>query len=202
MKDKFIEIFKNNIKREGADKLLDWLLTTDFFTAPASTKYHNAKEGGLCEHSINVYNRLVDNLQKEYGDNWQNKCSIESATIIGLLHDVCKVDYFCVEKKNIKVYKESGSKVDSKGRYDWEEKEVYAVDDKLPYGHGEKSVYILSGFIKLTRTEAMAINWHMGAFDSRVKGGSYALADAFYNYPIALITHVADIEATYLDEER
>ena len=202
MKEKYIELFKTHIKREGADKLLDWLLTTDFFTAPASTKFHNAKQGGLCEHSINMFNRLVSVLKKEYGEDWQQKCSIESAAIIGLLHDVCKVDYFIVEKKNVKVYKDSGSKFDSHGRFDWEEKEVYAVEDKLPYGHGEKSVYIISGFMKLTRNEAMAINWHMGAFDYRVKGGSYALSDVFYNYPVALLTHLADIEATYLDETR
>lgn len=202
MKEKFIQLFKTHIKREGADKLLDWLCSTDFFTAPASTKFHNAKEGGLCEHSINMFNRLVSILQQEYGEDWQEKCSFESAAIIGLLHDVCKVDCFVVEKKNVKVYKENGSKFDTKGRFDWEEKEVYAVEDKLPYGHGEKSVYILSGFIKLTRNEAMSINWHMGAFDYRVKGGSYALSDVFYNYPIALLSHLADIQATYLDETR
>ena len=83
----------------------------------------------------------------------------------------------------------------------WVQKPYYAVDDKLPYGHGEKSVYIISGFMKLTREEAMAINWHMGGFDMRVQGGSYSISGAFYEFPVALIFHLSDLEATYLDEQ-
>ena len=113
---------------------------------------------------------------------------------------MCKVGTFVKETRNVKQYSESGTKQDSKGKFDWVEKDVYAVDDSLPYGHGEKSVYILGGFIRLTRQEAMAINWHMGGFDYRIKGGSYALSDAFYSYPVAFLLHVADMQATYLDE--
>lgn len=184
----FTEIYTNKIKREGADKLLDWLLKSDFIACPASTKFHSNYEGGLIEHSIKAYKRFVKNLEKEYGENWDNTISEESAAIIGLLHDICKVGYYKQEMRNVK---EDGV---------WVQKPYYTVDDKLPYGHGEKSVYIISGFMKLTREEAMAINWHMGGFDTRVLGGSYSISTAFYEFPTALIFHLSDLEATYLDE--
>lgn len=185
----FTEIYTSKINREGADKLLDWLLKSDFTTCPASTKFHSNHEGGLIEHSVKAYKRFVRNLVKEYGENWQDHISEESAAIIGLLHDICKVGYYKQEMRNVK---EDGV---------WVQKPYYAVDDKLPYGHGEKSVYIISGFMKLIREEAMAINWHMGGFDMRVQGGSYSISGAFYEFPIALIFHLSDLEATYLDEQ-
>ena len=190
IKNEFIEIYTSNIHRDGADKLLEWLKSTDFFTAPASSKFHSAYEGGLCAHSINVYKRFVKNLQSEYGDSWQEKVSLESATIIGLLHDICKTNFYKVEMRNVKV---DGV---------WVQQPYYTVDDTLPYGHGEKSVYIISGFMRLSRMEAMAINWHMGGFDARIMGGSYSLSDAFYKFPVSVIFHISDIEATYLDETR
>lgn len=185
----FTEIYTSKINREGADKLLDWLLKSDFTTCPASTKFHSNHEGGLIEHSIKAYKRFIRNLVKEYGENWQDHISEESAAIIGLLHDICKVGYYKQEMRNVK---EDGI---------WVQKPYYTVDDKLPYGHGEKSVYIISGFMKLTREEAMAINWHMGGFDMRVQGGSYSISGAFYEFPVALIFHLSDLEATYLDEQ-
>lgn len=185
----FTEIYTSKINREGADKLLDWLLKSDFTTCPASTKFHSNHGGGLIEHSVKAYKRFVRNLVKEYGENWQDHISEESAAIIGLLHDICKVGYYKQEMRNVK---EEGV---------WVQKPYYAVDDKLPYGHGEKSVYIISGFMKLTREEAMAINWHMGGFDMRVQGGSYSISGAFYEFPVALIFHLSDLEATYLDEQ-
>ncbi len=187
-KQKFVEIFKNNIKRDGADKLLEWLQKTDFFTAPASSKFHSNCEGGLCLHSLNVYERMKKLCIQEFGENYQDKISEESLAIITLLHDVCKINTYKQELRNVKVDGE------------WVQKPYFVVDEELPYGHGEKSVYILSGFIKLSREEAMAINWHMGGFDARVLGGSYALSSAFYKYPIAVLLHMADFMATYLDE--
>jgi len=188
--EKFVEIFNKYITREGAGNLLDWLLSSDFFTAPASTKFHSAYEGGLCEHSLNVFDRYVRLLTTEYGDNFTDKISMESVAIIALLHDVCKVDFYKVEYRN--------AKVDGQ----WIQVPYYTIEDRLPYGHGEKSVYIVGSFIKLTREEAMAINWHGGGFDDRVKGGSYALADAYYKFPNAMIFHMADMMATYLDETK
>ena len=189
LKEEFINIAKDNIKREGIEKLLDYLQKTDFFEAPASTKFHSAYEGGLCEHSINVYNRFVQNLKIEYGVNWQDVMNLESATIIALFHDICKANFYKQELRNVK---EDGI---------WVQKSFYTVEDTLPYGHGEKSVYIINGFLRLTREEAMAINWHMGGFDARVKGGFYGLENVFYTYPTALLFHVSDVEATYLDEK-
>lgn len=188
MKDEFLQIYKS-IKRDGADKLLEWLESSDFFTAPASTKFHSNYEGGLCDHSVKVYKRFVRLLKDEYGDDYQNKISAESVAIIALLHDVCKVNTYKVEMRNVK---RDGV---------WVQEPFYTTDDELPYGHGEKSVYMICGFTKLTREEAMAINWHMGGFDMRVKGGSYAIGEAFYKYPTAFLFSLADMQATYLDEK-
>lgn len=188
-KEEFLEIFYE-IDRDGADKLLDWLEKSDFFTAPASTRRHSAYRGGLCQHSINVYKRLVKLCEMEYGKDWQSKVNSESVAIIGLLHDVCKVDTYVEDFKNVK---------DEDGV--WRKKPYYRIEDSLPYGHGEKSVYIISAFIKLTREEALAINWHMGEFDIRVQNGSYLMNEVFYKYPLCFLTHLADLTATYLDEK-
>ena len=103
---------------------------------------------------------------------------------------ICKANFYGVEMRNRK--NEQGK---------WEQYPFYIVNDQLPYGHGEKSVYIINGFMKLTREEAMAIRWHMGGFDESVKGGSHAMSDAFSQFPLAVLLHVADLQATYLDEE-
>ena len=189
--NEFITTYRALIKREGADKLLDYLMTkSDFFTAPASSRFHYDFEGGLCAHSLNVYNRLVKLLESEYGEAWKETYSPESVAIIGLLHDLCKINYYKVSYRNVK-NEETGA---------WEKKPFYSVEDDLPYGHGEKSVYIISGFMRLTREEAMAINWHMGGFDDRVRGGSFTVGQAYYKYPLAALAHSADFLATYLDE--
>ena len=188
--EKFIQIFNDNIKREGAENLLDWLINSDFFTAPASSKFHSAYEGGLCEHSLKVFDRYVKLLTAEYGNDFNAKISMETVAIVALLHDVCKVDFYKTEYRNVKV---DGQ---------WVQVPYYSVEDKLPYGHGEKSVYIISSFIKLTREEAMSINWHAGGFDERVRGGSYAMSDAYYKFPNAMLFHMADMMATYLDETK
>lgn len=189
-KNKFIQLIKTQVKRDGITQFLEWLETTDFFKAPASTKFHSACEGGLCAHSLKVYERFLNLVKNEYGNEWEQKISLESITLIALLHDICKANTYKIEYKNVKV---DGN---------WVQQPFYLVDDTLPYGHGEKSVYIINGFIRLTREEAMAINWHMGGFDMRVKGGSFSLADAYYRYPICVLFHIADLEATYLDETR
>ena len=157
-KEDFLELFYN-IERDGAENLLNWLERTDFFEAPASTNFHSNYKGGLLVHTIKVYKRFIKLLESEYGENWQERFSLESATICALLHDVCKVNFYKEDVKNVKV---DGQ---------WIQKPYFTVDDALPYGHGEKSVYIINGFIRLTREEAMVINWHMGEYDARVKGG-------------------------------
>lgn len=189
LKNEFIEIYNENIKREGSKNLLDWLVSTDFFTAPASTKFHSCHEGGLLEHSINAYKRFKKLILAEFGENYKERISDESIAVISLLHDLCKVNMYKQEMRNVKV------------EGNWTQVPYYTVEDSLPYGHGEKSVYMISGFMKLTREESMAINWHMGGFDTRVLGGSYSLSTAFYSYPVALLFHIADVQATYLDEK-
>ena len=197
MKDRFIELYQKLITRPGADKLLAWLETTDFFEAPASTRFHLARPGGLVEHSIHVYHRLRD-LYVSERQRAEDQAFIdllngeeETIAICGLLHDICKADFYTVEMRNRK--NEQGK---------WEKYPFYVVNDQLPYGHGEKSVYIISGFMKLTREEAMAIRWHMGFSDNDFRAGGFSVGNAFEKFPLALLTHMADLQATYLDEPR
>lgn len=190
MKERFIQIFENSIEREGSSKLLDWLKATDFFTAPASTRFHLSRPGGLAEHSVHVYERLRNLCEIEAANNPNfQEPGIETMAICGLLHDVCKVNFYNVEMRNRK--NEQG---------EWGKYPFYVVDDQLPYGHGEKSVYIISGFMRLTREESMAIRWHMGFSDNEFRAGGYSVGNAFAKFPLALLTHVADLQATYLDE--
>ena len=189
VKAEFTDIFTANVKRDGADKLLEYLNNSDFFTAPASARFHLAEEGGLCRHSINVDKRLVQAVQAEYGAD-QTEFSAETLAVCGLLHDVCKVNFYSVDYRNSK---ENGV---------WVKVPYYRVEEKFPYGHGEKSVFIVSQYMRLTAEEAMAINWHMGGFDDRVKGGSYSLSEAMAKYKLVLLMHIADLQASYLDEDR
>ena len=189
-KERFIQIFNTTIKREGADKLLEFLLNeqqSDFFRAPASTRFHGAYEGGLVEHSLNVYDSLTDYLarprvKEEYGLFY----SEESVAIAALLHDLCKINCYKVSMRNVK---------DENGK--WTSVPYYEFEDKMPYGHGEKSVYIISGFMKLTRDEAFAIRYHMGfsgTDDARNVGSALEM------FPLATALFVADMEASFFIE--
>ena len=188
-KEEFIEIYQNCIKREGAEELLDYLTNkSDFFTAPASARFHGSHPGGLCEHSVNVYRCLADYLarprvQELYGLEYSD----ESVAIAALLHDLCKVGCYRPGTRNVK----------NETTGQWEKVQTYFYEDKLPYGHGEKSVYIISGFMRLTREEAMAIRWHMGFSgpeDDRTIG------QALRQYPLAFALATADMEASYFLE--
>lgn len=188
-KARFIEIFTANIKRDGSEKLLDYLINRcDFFTAPASTRFHSSYEGGLLQHSLNVYDCLKDYLARErVRQVYKLSFSEESIAIAALLHDLCKVDTYVRDFRNVK--NEQGK---------WEQVPVYRSEDKLPYGHGEKSVYMISGFMRLTRDEAMAIRWHMGfsgTEDNNLTGR------ALEAYPLAFALATADMEASYFLEE-
>ena len=190
-KERFIEIFQSKIHREGARELLDFLLSDhcDFFTAPASTRYHGAYEGGLLEHSLNVYDCLCDLLARErvkqvYGISY----SEESIAIVALLHDLCKVNCYKPGTRNVK---------DEYGK--WKTVPTYEFEDQLPYGHGEKSVYIISGYMKLTREEAFAIRYHMG-FSSTEDARN--VGSAFEMFPLAFALSTADMEATYFLESK
>ncbi len=192
VREEFESYYRENISRPGADKLLAWLVTTDFFTAPASTRYHLAVEGGLCRHSINVFLRLRALYQAEITHGAPlTREQLETVAICGLLHDVCKTNTYKIELRNRK--NDQGV---------WEQVPFYTVDDRIPYGHGEKSVYIISGFLKLSREEAMAIRWHMGFTDNDFRAGSHTVGQAMEQFPLALLCHIADLESTYLDEAR
>lgn len=184
-KEDFQRIYERYIRRPGADRFLTWLEATDFFTAPASTKYHLSKEGGLCSHSINVFERLQDLV--EPGAQNGN----ESMAICGLLHDVCKANFYAVDYRNAKNPK-TGL---------WERVPYYIVQDRFPFGHGEKSVFLILRHMALSDEEAMAIRWHMGAYDAAAKTNEKMLSEVYRQYPLALNLHFADMKATYFDEK-
>ena len=184
-KERFIEIYKEKIKRDGADKLLEYLLSPgcDFFTAPASSRFHLSCEGGLCEHSLNVYDCLVAYLNSDMSKNLGFNYSEESIAIVSLLHDLCKIGVYKKGFRNVK---------DEKGT--WQRVDTFEFDDQLPYGHGEKSVYIISGYMRLTREEAFAIRYHMGYSSTEDVRN---VSSAFEMFPLAYAVNVADSQATY-----
>ena len=190
-KKEFTEIFKSDIHREGADKLLDYLLSknSDFFVAPASTRFHGDYDCGLVTHSVNVYYCLKDYLSRkscasEYGMVYDD----ETIAIIALLHDVCKINCYHKYKKNQK--NEFGA---------WEQVDAYNFDDPEPFGHGEKSVFLISKFLKLTNEEAYAIRYHMGFSE---EGSGKNAGKVFSKYPLALALNVADMEASYFVDDK
>ncbi len=188
-KQEFIDIYQKYIKREGADKLLAHLMSSasDFFTAPASTRFHGAYEGGLVEHSLNVYECLVDYMNRErVQELYGLEASDETIAIVALLHDLCKMNFYKPGFRNVK---------DDNGV--WQKVPTYEIEDKLPYGHGEKSVYIISGFMRLTREEAFAIRYHMGFSGSEEPRN---VGSAFEMFPLAFALSTADMEATYFLE--
>ena len=184
-KPKFIEYYQANIHREGADRLLEWLQTTDFFTAPASTRYHCACPAGLVMHSINVYEVM---MEKHFDPETD---SAESFALCALLHDVCKAQFYKVSSRNVK----------NERTGQWEKVPYYVIEDAFPYGHGEKSVFLIERFVRLKPAEATAIRWHMGGFDDAARGGNFSISVAYDKYPIAVKLHLADLEATYLREK-
>ena len=180
-KEEFIQIYQENIKREGSAELLEWLQKTDFFTAPASTQFHGACEQGLVMHSISVFKTLVEKHFEPETDN------MESFAICALLHDLCKAEFYKVSSRNVK-NEETGK---------WYKVPYYAIEDKFPYGHGEKSVFLIERFMRLKPAEAVAIRWHMGEFDGPTGN---TVSQAYEKYPLAVKLHLADLESTYLLE--
>ncbi|MFR0823058.1 MAG: HD domain-containing protein [Clostridia bacterium] len=173
MKEEFIKLLQET-NRPGMDQLILFLKNSDFFEAPASTRFHGAFQGGLLEHSMKVYEILKTKTQDS-----------DSVRIIALLHDICKANFYKVDYRNAK--NELGV---------WEKVPYYTVDDTIPFGHGEKSVMMISEFIKLTNEEKYAIRWHMGFTEPKELYTTIGLA--YKKYPIALLTHEADLEASYL----
>lgn len=188
-KERFIQIYKENIHREGSEKLLDYLLSShsDFFTAPASSRFHGNYKGGLVEHSLNVYDCLKDYLKRERViQEYGLKYNEETIAIVALLHDICKINCYTVNMRN---------KKDETGK--WIQVPFYEYNDTLPYGHGEKSVYMISGYMRLTREEAFAIRYHMGFAGNE---DARNVGSAFEMFPLAFALSTADMEATYFIE--
>ena len=184
-KDDFIRIYTQYIKRPGATELLEWLESTDFFEAPASTRFHGNYEGGLCEHSVNVWEELV-RLLRAYPEV---KVSAESAAIVSLCHDLCKIGCYKTEWRN------------QKSNGVWVQRPVYVFEEDFCFGgHGSKSVHLIQKHIALTDAEAVAVNCHMG-FSDRAPG-DFSLGNAYEKFPLAWLLHVADESATFIREVR
>ena len=202
-REEFLEIFRTHVTRPGSEKLLDWMDSkTDFFSAPASTRFHGACDGGLCAHSLNVYRVLHGTFFTPDED------SEETFAICALLHDLCKTNFYETEMRNQKTYDPEKVKAasnwqvkkDNAGQFIWESVPCYTINDKNPYGHGEKSVMMIEEFMRLTMEERYAIRWHMGMSDC-----TYNEVQAFNKscekFPLVLLLHVADQEASHFMED-
>ena len=187
-----VEFFRNTlsgIDRDGMDALMQFIEKSDFYTAPASARFHSAVEGGLLDHSINVYNCLLRKKQSE-GTLWHEVLADvpeESIAITALLHDLCKTYYYAVEMRNKKVNGE------------WIQVPSYRIEDKIPYGHGEKSVMMIEEYIKLKPMERYAIRWHMGPYSGEQDWNT--LSAAMEKYPLVIALFEADMEASHLMEK-
>ena len=180
MKERFIELLRTT-NREGIEDLIKFLENSDFFKAPASTKFHGDYEGGLLEHSLKVYDILCNKMNHL---DIELKVSNETLIIAALLHDICKVNFYKLDYRNVK---------NEKGI--WEKVPYYTIEDTIPYGHGEKSVMMLTEYIKLTPEEKYAIRWHMGF--SEPKESYMTLGQAMKKYPLIILLNESDLEATY-----
>jgi hypothetical protein len=189
--DEFVSIFNEKIKRDGAEKLLEYLQGSTFFTDPSAKSHHGNFDGGLVEHSLNVYHCLVKFCETYKQQFPETEFDEESIAIIGLLHDLCKIGLYKKGFRNVKN--------DDTGQ--WNKKEVYEYDDKLGMGHGEGSVYIIQSFMKITRPEALSVLHHMGAWSNTVKGGDYSINVAQSQTPLVTLISIADMWASQFMEE-
>ncbi len=200
---KRFENLMKKVKREGINDLMDYIRKdTDFYEAPSSSMFHLSCEGGLLQHSLNVYDCLIAKKNNPVWKGVFETVSEESLIIIALMHDLCKVNFYTKSTKNQKTYDPEKVKAaqgwqikhDNMGDFIWETVLKYDVDDKEPLGHAEKSVIMLSKFIRLTDEEIYAIRWHMGYTEPKELYKS--IGNAYEKYPIALAFHEADLEAS------
>lgn len=200
-------------QRAGIENLIVYIGASDFYTAPASTKFHGSFMGGLLHHSMEVFRNLDKKTSGSEYNVWRelldaDKVGNDSIIIVSLLHDICKTHFYTTELKNQKNYDPSvvamadrrQVKHDTNGDFVWETVPVYTVDDKVPYGHGEKSVMMIEKYINLTPMERYAIRWHMGF--SEPKEHYNVLSAAIEKYPFILAAYEADMEAAYVTEDR
>lgn len=186
VKEKIINLL-GSVERKGIDKIIKYLSESDFFIAPASTRFHGNYQGGLAEHSLNVY-QIFKRKNKEYDFG----LSEDTIKIVSLLHDVCKINFYTVYDKNVNT---AGPGEKPK----WVKMPAYGVNDLLPIGHGEKSVIILQQFITLTKEEVLMIRWHMGGYESKENLNNVSAAWNMCKAATAL--HTADLESSYILED-
>lgn len=202
-KREFEAIARKYIKRDGLEKVLAWLDGTDFYTAPASTQYHLSVEGGLCQHSLNVFHKMLELCNFYYdideadeatiynGDNIDapKAFTLENIALVSLFHDICKANCYTRDFRNVKI----------NGR--WEQVEYWKWDEQFVYGHGTKSVYILQQFMRLYIAEAQAIRYHMaGKEDALSEVVERGYAKVYDESPLAVLLHLSDMMCTFLVE--
>ena len=200
------ESLLGSVQRDGIPQLMHYIRSTDFYRAPASTRFHLACEGGLLQHSLNVYDCLISKKGSPFWGPILDGIPDENLIVIALLHDLCKANFYIEGTKNQKTYDPEKvaaaeswmRKHDAQGDFIWETVKSYQVDDKLPLGHGEKSALLVQRYIRLTMQEVMAIRWHMGFSDA--KENYTALGQAMEKYPIILAIYEADLEASKILE--
>lgn len=214
-KQLFLDILRRvSRKRPTVEDLIIKLESSDFFTAPASTTYHMNYAGGLCQHSLNVYNTLVKLVKQFYeseitdangtvyiSDRTTHSIDSDSIIIVALLHDVCKMDFYESYMKNEKVYRATGTKRDEQGSYDWVSTPRFKVrdaDKRFLYAtHGVNSEYIIHEYIPLTLEESVAIVNHMGTSSEM---NLIDQSSIFSKYPLAALLHSADYLSTFILE--
>lgn len=188
IKQEFLRIANCYIHRDGVNDLLSWLESTDFFVAPASTRYHGCYEGGLATHSLNVFVQLT-RLSELYGLGPDDGIMTpdESIAIVSLFHDICKANAYKIEMRWRK---------DKNNQ--WEQYPTYRFEEDFAYGgHGSKSVFLVQSFMRLYPEEASAINCHMGQWDAT----QYSNPTVVYERnKLAWLLHVADEAADFLME--
>lgn len=201
-KEEFETLARKYIKRDGLEKLLAWLDSTDFYSAPASTQYHLCIEGGLCQHSLNVFHTMVklanmrydkeendDNIYNGANTEVDGAFNMENIALVSLFHDICKANCYVRDFKNVKV----------NGK--WEQQEYWKWDEQFVYGHGSKSVYIIQQYMRLFIDEAQAIRFHMGGKeDALSQQYERQYAPVFEKSPFAVLLHLADSYSAFLLE--
>ncbi|MDO4977514.1 MAG: hydrolase [Eubacteriales bacterium] len=204
---KRFEELLGSVKRDGMENLIKYIKNhTDFYSAPASTRFHLACEGGLLQHSLNVYDCLTAKKDSVIWGDILKEIPEENLIIMALLHDLCKTNFYVEGTKNQKTYDAEKveaaepwqRKHDKQGDFIWETVKTYQIEDQLPLGHGEKSVMLIQCYIRLSMQEVMAIRWHMGFSEEKVNYGS--VGAAMEKYPVVLALHEADLEASKILE--
>jgi hypothetical protein len=212
-KEEFMELLYKNVLSEinsdekkfltyGETTFLDFLENSDFFKAPASGQYHGNYSGGLCEHSLHVYHNLIK-LEALFCAKFEDRYTLKTLTLVGLLHDVCKIGMYVESYRNKKKTDESGKDILVNGKLVWYQEPVWTIEDLMPLGHGEKSVIILMHYFNLSPEEIMAIRWHMGGYDALAKDfiGNMTINKACNLYPLITLLHMADLSSIFIESD-